>query len=90
MASPYKGTDARLKYERVVRAPVLKLPPELTLEALKVLASTDDLQQRIAEEGEILNHQVALLRAAKAGVLDQDSLDAELRDYLLNGKVGRA
>lgn len=44
----------------------------------------------IAEEEEIVRHQAALLDRAVSGELTNDAFSAELRDYWLNGLVGRA
>jgi hypothetical protein len=44
----------------------------------------------IAEEEEIMQHQTALLNKALAGELTQEAFNTELREYWLNGVVGRA
>ncbi len=55
---------------------------------------TDDLakawKEHVDEEEDILKHQIALLDQAAAGELTEEALNAELRDYWLNGVVGRA
>lgn len=45
---------------------------------------------QVAAEEDILQHQIALLDKAVAGLLTEDSLNADLREYWLNGVVGRA
>jgi hypothetical protein len=44
----------------------------------------------VDEEEDIMAHQVTLLRRAAAGELTEDAFNAQLRDYWLNGLVGRA
>jgi hypothetical protein len=55
---------------------------------------TEDLAQawhaRVAEEEDILTHQIALLDQGVAGKLTEEALNAELRDYWLSGVIGRA
>jgi hypothetical protein len=45
---------------------------------------------RVAREEEMVQRQTALLDKALAGELTQNEFDTELRDYWLNGVVGRA
>jgi Putative zinc dependent peptidase (DUF5700) len=45
---------------------------------------------QVAQEEEIVQHQAALLDRAVTGGLTEDAFNAELRDYWLNGSVGRA
>jgi hypothetical protein len=45
---------------------------------------------RVAGEEEMVQRQTALLDKALAGELTQNEFDTELRDYWLNGVVGRA
>ena len=44
----------------------------------------------VAQEEELVQHQAALLDRAMAGNLSEDAFNAELRDYWLNGAIGRA
>jgi hypothetical protein len=53
-------------------------------------AQAEAWNRRVAEEEEILQRQAALLDRALNGKLTEDELDSELRDYWLNGLVGRA
>ena len=45
---------------------------------------------RVSQEEELVQHQAALLDRAVAGSLTEDAFNTELRDYWLNGTIGRA
>ena len=45
---------------------------------------------RVAQEEELVQHQATLLDRALAGGLTEDAFNTELREYWLNGTVGRA
>ncbi|MCX6575490.1 MAG: hypothetical protein NTV82_03740 [Candidatus Aminicenantes bacterium] len=45
---------------------------------------------QVSAEEEILQHQTMLLDKAMAGLLTEEAFNAELREYWLNGVVGRA
>ena len=55
--------------------------------ALDVTKAWDD---RVTQEEELVQHQAALLDRAVAGSLTEDAFNTELRDYWLNGTIGRA
>lgn len=44
----------------------------------------------VAQEEELVQHQAALLDRAVAGNLTEDAFNTELRDYWMNGIIGRA
>lgn len=51
---------------------------------------TKSWKAHVADEAELVKHQVALLDRALAGKLTQDELNADLREYWLSGAIGRA
>ena len=51
---------------------------------------TKSWKAHVANEAELVQHQVALLDRALAGKLTQDELNADLREYWLSGAIGRA
>ena len=72
-------------------------PPAGRVPALSVVpfhVFTPDLakswDEHVGEEEQIVEHQAALLDKAVAGRLTQDAFDDDLRNYWLNGAVGRA
>jgi len=64
----------------LAEAPFSNFTPELT----------KAWNAHVAREDEIVRHQAALLERALAGELSEEALRNELRDYWLNGSVGRA
>jgi hypothetical protein len=51
---------------------------------------TKSWNAHVANEAELVQHQVALLDRALAGELTEEAFNADLRDYWLSGKIGRA
>jgi hypothetical protein len=51
---------------------------------------TGDWNAHVAEEEDMVKRQAALLDRAVAGTLSEDDFNSELRDYWLNGSIGRA
>ncbi len=47
-------------------------------------------QARVREEPQIVDHMAGLLDRAVRGALSQDQLEADMRDYWLEGAIGRA
>ncbi len=45
---------------------------------------------RVADEEDVIQHQSTLLDHAVAGSLTEDAYNTELREYWLNGMIGRA
>lgn len=51
---------------------------------------TTGWKAHVANEAELVRHQVEMLDRALAGQLSEEALGTDMRDYWLNGKVGRA
>jgi hypothetical protein len=51
---------------------------------------TKSWKAHVANEAELVQHQVALLDRALAGDLSEEELNTDLREYWLNGAIGRA